>query len=106
MSFNPDPTKKAQEVIFSCKNKKNHSTLHLISTIQMSNKLPFKKHLGLILDSQLSFEKHFDRKKTKQNKKNHLKTVSSKVNKTIRLIRKLRNYLARPSLMILYKSLY
>ena len=93
MSFNPDPTKKAQEVIFSRKNKKNHSTLHLISTIQMSNKLPFKKHLGLILDSQLSFEKH-------------LKTVSSKVNKTIRLIRKLRNYLARPSLMTLYKSLY
>ena len=46
----------------------------------MSDKLPFK-----------SFEEH-------------LKTIFSKANKTIGLIRKLRNFLPRPSLMILYKS--
>ena len=55
----------------------------------MSNKLPFKKHLGLILDSQLSFEEH-------------LKTIFSKLNKTIGLIRKLRNSLPRPPLMAPY----
>ena len=47
----------------------------------MSNKLPFKN----IQDSQLSCEKH-------------LKTTSSKVNKTIGIIWKLRNSLPRPSL--------
>ena len=47
----------------------------------MSNKLPFKN----IQDSQLSCEKH-------------LKTTSSKVNKTIGIIWKLRNSLPTPSL--------
>ena len=53
--------------------------------------MSFKKHLGLILDSQLSLEEH-------------LKTIFTKVNKFIELIRKLRNLLSRPSLMTLYKS--
>ena len=57
----------------------------------MSNKRLFKKKLGLILDSQLSFEEH-------------LKAKFSKVNKTIGLIWKLRNSLPRPFLMTLYKS--
>ena len=46
MSFNPEPTKQAQEVIFSNFNKTN------------VKQTGFQKHLGLILDSQLSFEKH------------------------------------------------
>ena len=79
MSFNPDSTKQAQEAIF-CLYFKIHSTLHVTSTKQMSNKTPFKKHLDLILDNQLSFAEH-------------LKTIFNEVNKTIGLIRKLENSL-------------
>ena len=92
MSFNPDPTKQAQEVIFSRKIKK---PLHIPLNFNNANakQNAFQKHLGLILDSQLSFEEH-------------LKTIFSKVNKTIGLIQKLRNSLPRPPLMTLYKSLF
>ena len=45
----------------------------------------------MILDGQLTFEEH-------------RKTIFSEVNKTIGLIRKLRNSLPRPSLVTLYKS--
>ena len=88
MSFNSDPTKQAQEVIFFRKIKK---PLHIPLNFNNTNvkQTAFQKHLGLILDSQLSFEEH-------------LKTILSKANKTIGLIRKLRNSLPRPSLMTLY----
>ena len=90
VSFNPDPTKQAQEIIFSLKIKKPfHTPLNFNNT--NVKQAAFQKHLDLILDSQLSFEEH-------------LKTIFSKVNKTIGLIRKLRNFLPRPSLMTLYKS--
>ena len=90
MSFKPDPTKQAQEVIFSCNIKK---PLHAPLTFNNANvkRTAFQKHLGLILDSQLSFEEH-------------LKTIFSKVSKTIELIQKLRNFLPRPFLMTLYRS--
>ena len=90
MSFNPNSTKQAQGVIFSRKIKK---LLHIPRNFNNTNvkQTVFQKHLGLILDSQLSFEEH-------------LKTILSKANKTIGLIRKLRNSLPRPSLMTLYKS--
>ena len=90
MSFNQDPTKQAQEAIFSRKIKK---PLHIPLNFNNTNvkETAFQKHLGLILDSQLSFEEH-------------LKTIFSKANKTTGLIRKLRNSLPRPSLMTLYKS--
>ena len=80
LSFNPDPTKQAQEVIFSCKIKK---PLHTPINFNDTNvkQTAFQKYLGLILDSQLSFE-------------DNLETIFSKVNKTIGLIRKLRNSLA------------
>ena len=89
MSFNPDPTKQAQEVIFSRKIKK---PLHIPLNFNNANvkQTVIQKHLGVIIESQLSFEKH-------------LKTIFSKANKTIGLIRKLRNSLPRPSLMTLYK---
>ena len=90
MSFNLDPTKQAQEVIFSHKIKKPlHTPLNYINA--NVKQTAFQKHLGLILDSQLSLEEH-------------LKLVFSKVNETIRLIWKLRNSLPRPSLFTLYKS--
>ena len=57
MSFNPDPTKQAQEVIFCPKIKK---PLHIPLNFNNTNvkQTVFQKHLGLILDSQLSFEEH------------------------------------------------
>ena len=90
MNFNPDPTKQAQEVIFSCKIEK---PLHTPLNFNNANvtQTAFQKHLGFILDSQISYE-------------GHLKTIFSKVNKTIGLIRKLRNSLPGPSLMTFYKS--
>ena len=54
MSFNPDPSKQAQEVIFS---RKIQKTCH--PSIYFNNKLvkqvPSQKHLGLILDNKLNF---------------------------------------------------
>ena len=47
LEFNPDPTKHATEVLFSCKNSSpNHP--------QMNDQMNDQKHLGLILDSKLS----------------------------------------------------
>ena len=90
MSFNPGPTKQAQEVIFYCKIKKQiHNPLNFNNT--NVKQTTFQRHLGLILDSGLSFEEH-------------LQKIFSKVNKIIRLIWKLRKSLPRPSLMTLYKS--
>ena len=90
MSFNPDPTKQAQEVIFCPKIKK---PLHIPLNFNNTNvkQTTFEKHPGLILDSQINFEEY-------------LKTIFSKVNKTIGIIRELRKSLPRPSLITLYKS--
>ena len=75
MSFNRDPNKQAQEVIFSRKTKKlNHPPLTFSkSTVSQST---YQKHLGVILDASLSFDEH-------------LISVQSKTNKTIGLLRKL-----------------
>ena len=62
MEFNPDPTKQANEVLFSCKKSSpNHPQL-IFNGIAVS-KVNDQKHLGLILDSRLSFEKHINGKK-------------------------------------------
>ena len=91
MNFNPDPSKQAQEVIFSRKlNKDYHPPLAF-----NNNNVPetdSQKHLGIILDNRLSFE-------------NHLKMILNKVNKTIGLLRKLHNILPRSPLPTIYKSL-
>ena len=67
--------------------------LHTPLTFSNTNvkQTAFQERLGLILDSQLSFEEH-------------LKTKISKANKTIGPIRKLRNFLPRPSLVTPCKS--
>ena len=90
MSFNPDPKKQAQEVIFSRKSKAiSHPPLvfNNNNVIQTTS----QKHLGIILDTRLSFEKH-------------LETVLCKINKTIGLIHKLQNLLPRTALITLYKA--
>ena len=90
MTFNPDPTKQAQEVIFSRKlNKDYHPALAF-----NNNNVPetdSQKHLGIILDNRLSFA-------------NHLKMILNKVNKTVGFLRKLHNILLRPVLLTIYKS--
>ena len=59
MSFNPDPTKQAEEILFSNKHKSpNHPPIHFNHT--EVKRVQHHKHLGLILDSKLSFTKHIN----------------------------------------------
>lgn len=68
LEFNPDPTKQATEVLFSCKKcSPNHP--QLVFNGNVVAKTGEQKHLGLILDSNLSFEKHLN-EKFKKAKKN------------------------------------
>ena len=54
MSFNPDPTKQAQELIFSRKvQTTNHPPLFFNENILPKTTL--QKHLGMFLDSKLDF---------------------------------------------------
>ena len=57
MSFNPDPSKQAQEVIFSRRiNKVYHPPLLFNnSTVQQ---ISSQKHLGIHLDEELTFKHH------------------------------------------------
>ena len=88
--FQPGPNQTSTRIIFSRKITKPLPTPLKFNNTNVKQ-TAFQKYVGLILDSQLSFEEH-------------LKTIFSKVNKTIGLIRKLRIFLPRPSLMTLYKS--
>ena len=90
MSFNPDISKQAQEVIFSRKKKKvNHPNILFNNSPVIQSQS--QKHLGMFLDSKLDFSEHFN---------NTLK----KINKTIGLLRKLRYSLPRSALVTIYKS--
>ena len=67
MFFNPDPTKQAQEVLFSRKKKTlNHPTLSL-NNIQVKG-ASSQKHLVLILDEKLNFKQHIESAIVKMNK--------------------------------------
>ena len=91
MNFNPDTTKQAQEVIFSCKVKKTvHPPLlfNNASVIRTSS----QKYLGIILDNQLKFE-------------DHIKMVFGKISKTISLLRKVQNLLPRAVLITTYHNI-
>ena len=57
MSFNPDPTKQAQEITFSRKiSQRNNSGLMFNNSIV--NVTSIHKHLGIVFGSKLSFDKH------------------------------------------------
>ena len=81
MSFKPDPSKQAQEVILSRKlQKANHNQVYF--NHNSIKQVPPQKHLGVYLDTKLNFQEH-------------LNNIISKVNKTIRLLRKLQPLLLR-----------
>ena len=57
MSFNPDPNKQAQEVIFSRKiNMQDHAPL--IFNNNNASEAKSQKHLDIVLDNRLLFDEH------------------------------------------------
>ena len=90
MNFNPDPNKQAQEIIFS---RKKTASLH--PAVYFDNKpvisTQIHKHLGMILDSNLSYE-------------HHIRSILNKVNKMIGLLRKFQLILPIHSLITIYKT--
>ena len=90
MSFDPDPSKPAQEVTFSRRLK----TVPHPSITFNNNPLslcPAQKPLGLVLHSKLTFNEHI----------NH---ILSEVNKSIGLLCKFQSVLPRSSLLTIYKT--
>ena len=67
LEFNPDPNKQATEVLFSCKTS-NPSHPQIMFNGTVVAKTNEHKHLGLILDSSLSFKKHLNEKIIKAKK--------------------------------------
>ena len=91
MEFNPDHTKQATEVLFSCKKSSpNHPQL-IFNGIAVA-KVNYQKHLGLIIDSRLSFEKHLNEK-------------IIKVKKNIGILKHLSKFLPLKTLDQMYKAL-
>ena len=90
MSFNPDPSKQVQAVLFSNKvTKANHPNIMFNgNTVQKSAN---QKHLDLILDEKLTFNDHITSKLTI-------------VNKLTSTLRKLYHYMPRDSLVTIFKS--
>lgn len=89
MSFNPDPSKQAKEVIFSTKtSKKQHPPL-IFNDCQLVSE-GSHKHLGMILDEKLSFTEH-------------VRAAIIKAKRGIGIIRFLSKYVSRDVLDQMYK---
>ena len=84
MSFNPDPSKQAQEVMFSCKLQKSVYPPLRFNNIAMTHSTT-EKGLGMLLDVKLDFQGH--------------------LKKTTGLLRKLHNTLPKLPLLAIHKSL-
>ena len=67
MSFNPDPTKQAVQVVFTRKSKQIDHPKIYFNDIEVKT-VNDHKHLGLILDSKLSFISHINEKIWKAHK--------------------------------------
>ena len=89
MSFNPDPQKQAVELVFSKKKVEIHHPVIRFNNIPVT-KVDEHKHLGVVLDSKLSFSAH-------------IKAAISKTRKGIGLLRCLSKYLPRNTLNELFK---
>ena len=92
MSFNPDPQKQAVELTFSRKK------IEIDHPVMSFNNIPVKKvdehkHLGITLDSKLSFSAH-------------IKSAISINRKGVGLLKYLSKYLSRHTLNELYKLNY
>ena len=90
MSFNPDITKQAQQVIFSRKTKKPQHPPAYFNGHTVSTSI-VQKHLGMYLDEKLDFNFH-------------LKEKICKAYRGVGIIKKLQNCLDRKSLITIYKS--
>ena len=84
MSFNPDGNKQAVELIFSRKNTKTKHLVLLFNKKPVSSVLQHK-HLGMILDSKLSFSAH-------------VQAAIAKVRKAIGMLKFMSKYLSRSTL--------
>ena len=91
LEFNPDPTKQATEVLFSCKTS-NPNHPHIMFNGTVVAKVNEQKDLGLILDSNLSFKKHINEK-------------IIKAKKNLEIIKHLSIFLPRKTLDQMYKAL-
>ena len=89
MSFNPDPTKPAEEILFSVKrNSPRHPTLYFNGN--EVKRVSDHKHLGLTLDPKLKFITHINQ-------------ISATARKGVGLIKHLRPYLPVKSHDQIYK---
>ena len=89
MSFNPDPTKQAVELIFSKKKSVIDHPVILFNNMPVM-KVDEHKYVGITLDRTLSFS-------------SHIKAAISKTRKGIGMLRFLSRYLLRHTLNELYK---
>ena len=90
MKFNPDPNKPNQEVYFSNRTIKD-SSVFLTFNNNKVEVISSQKHLGLILDERLNFNKNLE----------------SKINKCYKItgfLKRLFNKLPRDALLRIYKS--
>ena len=76
MSFNPDPSKQAQKVIFSRKSKRSTHTL-LVFNNNNASQTCSQKHLCVILNFKLTFEEHLNNVLAKVNKSSRPLTQTS-----------------------------
>ena len=90
MSFNPDPSNQAQEIIFRrIKMKSSYPSVYFNNILVSS--ISVHKHLEMLLDDKLNYE--------------HLLIfVLNKVKKIIGLLRKFHQSLPRQSLITIFKS--
>ena len=88
--FNPDITKKVQEVIFSRKSSKLDHPVVFLNEALVAHTL-CQKYLGMHLDEKLNFSTHINEN-------------IAKANKSIRIIGKIAHVLPRESLITIYKS--
>ena len=89
MSFNPDPTKPAEEILFSMKRNSPHHPPLFFNGIEVKGVFEHK-HLGLIFDPKLSFNAHITQ-------------ISATACRGVGLIKHLRPYLPVNSLDQIYK---
>ena len=89
MSFNPDPAKQAEQVIFPTKVfKAEHPAIYFCGSEVEA--VPHHKHIGLILDETLNFAEH-------------IKEAIIKARSGIGIIRFLSKYVHRDVLDQMYK---